>query len=117
MLDLESSCLIIKAPTPLLKRRVFFSLQVDVHTKDGQMIRCRCYNLLKRGYKDKRPSPQYLDVIVRGAVQHDLPEYYVEKLRAIKHNEYDGKVNVMDEINELVLKSADAAATSWRQQS
>ena len=54
--------------------------------------------MLKRGYEDKRPSPQYLDVIIRGAIQHRLPESYITKLKNIKHNDYSGHVQIYDDI-------------------
>lgn len=82
---------------------IYEPVEVDVQTEEGETIHCRSYHLLKRRYKDKRPSPQYLDVILRGAVQHKLPEYYVQKLRAIEHNGYDGNVKVVEEINEVPL--------------
>lgn len=42
--------------------------------------------------------PSSLQVIVMGAEQNGLPQYYQEKLRAIKTNMYCGPLPVMSEL-------------------
>ena len=58
------------------------------------------------GAEDKRPSPQYVDVIIRGAQQSGLPADYIEGLKQIEHNGYAGTVPLYEE----VLKSLDENA-------
>lgn len=84
-----------------LVRSTFIYLQpiaVEVATEQGEQLVCRTYHLLQRGSADRRPSPQYLDIIVRGAVEHSLPEYYVNKLRMFEHNGFPGPVPLYDHI-------------------
>ena len=69
-------------------------VEVTVETSGGEKLKCRSYYLLKRDSEDKRPSPQYMDVIIRGACENGLPPKYVEELRAIEHNGYIGEVDV-----------------------
>jgi AIG2-like family len=73
-------------------------ITVDVTAEHGELLKCRTYHLLQRGSEDRRPSPQYLDVIIRGAVEHKLPEYYVGKLRLFEHNGFPGPVPLYDHI-------------------
>lgn len=35
---------------------------------------------------DNAPSPMYMDIIIRGAIQNNLPEHYVKNLRDIPTN-------------------------------
>lgn len=42
--------------------------------------------------------PSSLQVVVMGAEQNGLPQYYQEKLRAIKTNMYCGPLPVMSEL-------------------
>ena len=62
-------------------------------------------------HSDKRPSPQYCDVILRGAKQCNLPEEYIEKLNAIETNGYSGRV----EIHERVLKLIETKTSPEQQ--
>ena len=40
------------------------------------------------------PSGAYKNVIVKGAIEHQLPDKYIEKLRQIKDNGYVGEVDL-----------------------
>ena len=59
---------------------------MEVTSADGVQMKCRTYVLLDTGYPDRRPSPQYLNIILKGAEEHNLPDYYIEKLQKIEHN-------------------------------
>jgi hypothetical protein len=51
---------------------------------DGSVPRrLRVYAYLPRTSNPSPPSERYRDALVQGAVQHDLPEEYVARLRAI----------------------------------
>jgi len=54
--------------------------------------------LLDTGYDDRRPSPHYLDLIIKGAEEHKLPEYYIEKLRQIEHNGYAESIPLYEDV-------------------
>ena len=61
------------------------------------------------GSHDPRPSPHYLDVIIRGAIQSQLPPDYIETLKNIEHNNYQGSSPLYDEVMEMVNKSNKSA--------
>lgn len=54
------------------------------HENSGKILQCRTYatNIKENGL----PSPYYLDIILRGAVQARLPVSYLERLKTIRHN-------------------------------
>uniref|UniRef100_A0A8D9B9F5 gamma-glutamylcyclotransferase n=1 Tax=Cacopsylla melanoneura TaxID=428564 RepID=A0A8D9B9F5_9HEMI len=51
-------------------------------------VTARCYELIAVDPpgSDKRPSVTYLDVVIKGALESQLPEKYVHKLRRIENN-------------------------------
>uniref|UniRef100_A0A8D8U4N5 gamma-glutamylcyclotransferase n=1 Tax=Cacopsylla melanoneura TaxID=428564 RepID=A0A8D8U4N5_9HEMI len=51
-------------------------------------VTARCYELIAIDPpgSDKRPSVTYLDVVIKGALESQLPEKYVHKLRRIENN-------------------------------
>ncbi|TPP62555.1 hypothetical protein FGIG_05750 [Fasciola gigantica] len=61
-------------------------------------VPCRTYraNAVGRGL----PSPYYLDVIIRGAIQCSIPSSYINKLRSIRHNDYFGGSTVYSAVLE-----------------
>ncbi|XP_075995616.1 gamma-glutamylcyclotransferase a [Genypterus blacodes] len=62
-------------------------LEVAVETDDGMML-CRTYQM--NNFRPSPPSPQYKQVVCRGAEQNGLPLGYIEKLEAIQTNNYSG---------------------------
>lgn len=71
---------------------VYKPITVTATSADGVQMKCRSYMLLDVGHADRRPSPHYLDIIVKGAEEHHLPDYYIDKLRNIEHNGYGGTI-------------------------
>ena len=69
---------------------IYAPINVKVSTKEGELLPCRSYHVINKNAKDKRPSVTYLDVILRGATESNLPEDYVAKLRQIEHNGSQG---------------------------
>ncbi|CAB3240972.1 unnamed protein product [Arctia plantaginis] len=76
----------------------YFPKQVDVLISDGSKVNCRTYQQTinppqrekgKELPEERRPCITYLDCIVKGAIECELPEYYVEELKKIPNN---GKV-------------------------
>ena len=49
--------------------------------------------------EDCRPSKVYKGVIVEGALEHDLPVEYIEKLKSIEDNGYGGEVDMDLDLN------------------
>merc|ERR1739838_139922 len=56
--------------------------------KDGQSVKCRTYQKTGVGSSCNynKPSGAYHNVIVEGAIEHNLPLPYIDRLRAIEHN-------------------------------
>ncbi|XP_067651925.1 gamma-glutamylcyclotransferase-like [Haliotis asinina] len=65
---------------------------VTVTTPDGTTYTCRTYELDGEFDISHTPSPQYKDVIVRGAKQNGLPEAYISQLEAIEDNGFQGEI-------------------------
>jgi len=63
-------------------------------------MKCRTYVLSESqlGAADRRPSPHYLDIIIKGAEEHKLPDYYIKKLHEIEHNGFTGSISFYDDI-------------------
>lgn len=81
---------------------VYKPKEVVVEAKNGNMLTCRTYELLWKGDGDNRPSPQYLDVIIRGAKQNELPEEYIQTLNAIEHNGHSGRVELYENVLKMI---------------
>ena len=81
------------------QERGYDPIEVDVLPQDGgEPLQCRTYVGKAKPGDDKRPSPQYLDVIIRGAIQSKLPQEYINKLKSIEHNNYKGNVAITAEL-------------------
>lgn len=77
-------------------------------TKDGQELQCLSYRIVCKDTEDHRPSPQYLEVIVQGAIQNKLPDEYIQKLKQIEHN---GNTEIID--NDAVQQVLDSFTTKY----
>ncbi|KAA0190218.1 hypothetical protein HAZT_HAZT003784 [Hyalella azteca] len=54
---------------------VYKPLLVDVLLRStGETVQARAYRIIRPLERDRRPSKVYLDVICRGAEEHDLPQ-------------------------------------------
>jgi hypothetical protein len=81
-----------------------FSL-VSIVMTSGETLDCRTYQMLDVTSGDHLPSPHYKHVIVSGAIEHKLPEHYIDKLKKMRDNGYTGRVfidlDVLKELNEI----------------
>lgn len=65
-------------------------------TPDGENILCRCYKLVQQPTKqipiphERRPSKAYLETIILGARENNLPLDYLQFLSEIPDNGNDG---------------------------
>lgn len=82
---------------------IYVPLNVDVKCPGGGIKKCRIYQQtaipeqipnLKDLPAERRPSKVYLNVIIQGAKESRLPQYYQNFLKNIPHNGYDGEVAV-----------------------
>ena len=81
---------------------------VNVSSTDGSSYSCRTYiaPLAPPNCSlDLRPSPMYMDVIIRGANQNNLPKDYITILESIETNGFKGEVSVYDEVLKLISQS------------
>lgn len=79
--------------------KIYEVIFVSPESPDKKTVTCRCYQLCNLPPKitdgvvpeDRKPSLLYLSVILRGATQSQLPQYYIEQLKKIQHNGWDDK--------------------------
>ncbi|XP_018653721.1 hypothetical protein Smp_098340 [Schistosoma mansoni] len=92
-LDLQESAPIMYQPV---------EISVHLFSEKSSIINCRSYILNSTEPGD--PSPYYLDIIIRGAIQSQLPQSYIDQLKEIKHNGYLGKCNLyMNVLNNIPI--------------
>lgn len=84
-------------------------MNIDVETPSGEIVQCRVYQLVQSPPKlsegseipyERLPSSTYLQTIIQGAIESNLPNEYISYLEAIKHN---GNEAIQDFVNELDL--------------
>ncbi|XP_055076706.2 gamma-glutamylcyclotransferase a isoform X1 [Misgurnus anguillicaudatus] len=78
----------------LVKEGVYSPLEVKVERDEGPIL-CRTYKM--NNFRHCEPSPQYKKVVCSGAQQNGLPQNYIQKLLALKTNDYSGP-SVLDQI-------------------
>ncbi|KAH0547399.1 gamma-glutamylcyclotransferase-like [Cotesia glomerata] len=71
------------------------ALQVDIVTHSGAKYNCRVYQQIKvpdayvklrKLPNPRRPSEIYLKIIVKGALDREIPIEYINMLRKVRHN-------------------------------
>lgn len=76
-------------------RKIYYAKYMNVQTSNMGKFTCRVYlqkvNPLPRGDNEEipmehRPSWTYREVLIHGAIEHKLPEYYINYLTRTKHN-------------------------------
>uniref|UniRef100_A0A8C1M916 Gamma-glutamylcyclotransferase n=1 Tax=Cyprinus carpio TaxID=7962 RepID=A0A8C1M916_CYPCA len=65
---------------------VYSPLEVKVETKEGPLL-CRTYKM--NNFRPCLPSAQYKKVVCLEAQQNSLPQNYIQKLLALKTNNYN----------------------------
>ncbi|KZC11762.1 PREDICTED: gamma-glutamylcyclotransferase-like [Dufourea novaeangliae] len=83
--------------------KLYFPLMVDIETPNGEVMKCRVYQQCSNPDEHvklrllpihRRPSPLYIDTILKGAKENQLPAEYIKFLETIPHNEYSGEYNI-----------------------
>ncbi|XP_066597482.1 gamma-glutamylcyclotransferase-like isoform X2 [Prorops nasuta] len=83
--------------------KIYFPFYVDVQIPEGSILNCRVYQQcniptefikLKQLPQERKPSPFYLDTMISGAQENDLPLEYIKFLNLIPNNSYDGEYDV-----------------------
>lgn len=80
--------------------QVYKPLVLPICTPSGDVLDCRIYQLVNNPVKhegteddrpfERQPSKTYMNIIIRGAKESELPADYVEMLESIKHNGNSG---------------------------
>uniref|UniRef100_A0A8C6M5A9 Gamma-glutamylcyclotransferase n=1 Tax=Nothobranchius furzeri TaxID=105023 RepID=A0A8C6M5A9_NOTFU len=70
-----------------VKDGFYTPLTVSVETDKGPVV-CRTYQM--NNFYATVASPQYKEVVCLGAVQNNLPDEYVTRLKAVQTNNYTG---------------------------
>lgn len=82
---------------------IYMPLYVDIKCPGGGMKKCRIYQQtkvpeqlpsLKDLPEERKPSTVYLRIILEGAKESKLPQDYINFLRNIPDNGYEGDVSV-----------------------
>lgn len=76
------------------QERGYDPIEVNVFGEDGSSYKCCTYQLAKTPGSDDKPSIVYKNVIVNGAIENGLPKIYIDELRKIEDNGYNGPVDV-----------------------
>ena len=63
-----------------------------MNSASGDCYSCFTY-VFRDALPESLPSKPYLDVLITGAKEHDLPRDYTDVLRNLSHNGYTGDVN------------------------
>ncbi|KAL3318985.1 hypothetical protein Ciccas_002348 [Cichlidogyrus casuarinus] len=98
-LDYEDRCRIDRQEG--VQINLYYAFEFDVYCETlGHQVHCLCYRMT-----DETPSitsPYYLDVILRGAKQCNLPASYLEKLQKIPVNEFSGPCKMYQSVLALI---------------
>ena len=95
MCSISAHCSQCFSKLPIISRQegdLYKRIEVSVALMSGEQFTCHTF-VVKDDLGTSLPSPAYLNVIIAGAVEHGLPEDYVEGLRKQPHNGYNGVVN------------------------
>lgn len=82
---------------------IYVPLYMDIVLPDGTLKNCKLYQHtevpkdygdIKNLPEERRPSKVYLNTILAGARESELPDGYQKFLQQIPHNGYEGKVDI-----------------------
>ncbi|XP_026758784.1 gamma-glutamylcyclotransferase-like [Galleria mellonella] len=90
----------------------YYIKHLDVLTPYMGLFKCRVYiqkiNPLPRGDNDsipveRLPSRTYKQVMIRGATEHEIPEYYIDYLTKLKDNGEEGCLRMVCLLNRYAV--------------
>ncbi|XP_045495384.1 gamma-glutamylcyclotransferase-like [Colias croceus] len=86
----------------------YFPKTVDIETLDGTIVQCRTYQQTinppprkedEEIPNERRPSITYLECIMKGAMECNLPKEYLIKLKKIPHNGQKASPKMIEKLN------------------
>ncbi|KAJ8942163.1 hypothetical protein NQ318_002553 [Aromia moschata] len=91
-----------------VRHNIYIPLMVDVENPIGEWLNCRVYmqtakvqavSKIEDLAEDHQPSAIYLNTMLKGAIESGLPQDYLEFLKRIPHNGYEGEVDIGADLN------------------
>lgn len=88
----------------------YFPKTVDIIIPDGETVQCRTYQQTINPpprkedeiiSEDRRPSSTYLDCIIKGAEECNLPKDYIIRLKKIPHNGQKASPKMIEKLNMM----------------
>ncbi|XP_059169644.1 gamma-glutamylcyclotransferase-like isoform X2 [Physella acuta] len=84
-------------------------IDVLIEMENGELVKCRSYEMHKNTSGNHLPSPHYKEIIVRGAKQNKLPEDYIRYLKSFPDNGLSSPPPNYLKVMDVVQKLANAA--------
>ncbi|XP_033125268.1 gamma-glutamylcyclotransferase-like [Anneissia japonica] len=85
-----------------LQESNYDGIEVNTKVNTGEILTCRTY-VMQDMCSHVPPHPNYLDVIIRGAVQNQLPPEYITFLKSIEDNGSKETTEIYLEVMNLSL--------------
>ncbi|KAG8195235.1 hypothetical protein JTE90_027976 [Oedothorax gibbosus] len=70
------------------------SIYVNIESPSLGIVKCKSYQKLLETVADGTPSLIYKRIMIEGAKDHGLPDWYVKKLEDIPDNGYKGNIDI-----------------------
>lgn len=83
-----------------VKKGIYKPIYVQVKDNFNNLYQCRTYQLIDQNIG--LPSPQYKDIMIRGARQHQLPSEYIKTLTAMCDNGSTEEIPIYNELMEII---------------
>lgn len=77
-------CLIALDAYEAVDEKHYYQMYVEVHNGDGQAVQAMTYFAYEEDGGPFHPSPEYVNVMVRGATAHGLSDTWLEWLRSLR---------------------------------
>ncbi|XP_072941416.1 gamma-glutamylcyclotransferase-like [Epargyreus clarus] len=86
----------------------YFPKNVNIFTADGEKVECRTYQQTvnpevrkpaEQIPPERRPSITYLNCILQGAIECNLPKEYINELKKIPHNGQEASPKMIAKLN------------------
>ncbi|KAG5884656.1 hypothetical protein JTB14_005400 [Gonioctena quinquepunctata] len=93
---------------------IYYPINVDVRTSDGEVVKCRCYRQVGSAEEvkledlpaERKPTPAYVDTMVKGAEESGIPVEYINLLKKIPHNGSDVKPDLKYTYQDVLTKKS-----------
>lgn len=87
-----------------VKKKIYKPIYIQVKDNFNNLYQCRTYQLIDQNIG--LPSPQYKDIMIRGAKQHQLPSEYIKTLTEMCDNGFTEEIPIYNELMEIIEKTS-----------